>query len=365
MKVAINIYPLKSGHKNRGIGLYTNNLIDNLKEDQTLEIQEFADISEIKDADVVHYPWFDFFFHTLFIKKTFPTVVTIHDVIPLKFRRYYPFGIRGKFNFYLQRLALKNCQAIISDSQVSKKDIIEFLKINENRITTIPLAASSKFKLLSTNKLIFVKRKYNLPDQFLLYVGDANYTKNLPFLIEGFNEIIKVPQFNRLKLVLAGGVFLKRVDHIDHPELESLKKTNQLIEQHKLQNQVIRPGNLEEEELVAFYNLATVYIQPSFYEGFGLSVLQALATGAPVISSNGGSLPEVAGEAAVYFDPSNLKQFKLIAMDVLQNKSLQAKLSKLGLKQAEKFSWKRVIEQTKEVYSKVRRSSDFKIIKND
>ncbi len=352
MKIGINAYPLKSGHKNRGIGYYTSNLLESLKKDVSLSVQEFTDISEVKSADIVHYPWFDFFFHTLPIKKAFPTIVTIHDVIPLKFESHYPTGIRGKFNFYLQKLALKNCKAIITDSNNSKKDIIQYLKIKEEKITVIPLAIGREFRVLNENKLIFIKRKHNLPDQFLLYVGDANWVKNLPFLIEGFREIIKQPAFNKVKLVLIGAIFLKKVEDIIHPELESLKMTNRLIEQYSLQDRIIRPGKLEEEDLVAFYNLATIYIQPSFYEGFGLPVLQALETGTPVVSSRGGSLPEVAGDAAIYFDPTNLDQFKSIVMDVLQDKSLQAKLAKLGQIQAEKFSWNKVIEETKDVYIK-------------
>lgn len=356
MRVAINVLPLKTAHKDRGIGYYTSNLLDALKKDASVEVIEFTKLSEVKNVDLIHYPWFDFYFHSLPIRKPFPTVVTIHDVIPLKFRKHYPIGLRGRINLYLQKLALQSCKEIITDSKTSKNDIIEYLKINENKITVIPLAASQNFRVLNDNKLIFTKRKNNLPDQFLLYVGDANWVKNLPFLIEGFKQIIKIPEFNKVKLVLVNGVFLKKVNNIDHPELESLRKANRLIEESNIQNQVIRPGNLNEDELVAFYNLATAYIQPSIYEGFGLPVLQALACGTPVISSNRGSLSEVGGNAAVYFDPTNLNKFKSIVSEILEDKFLQAKLSKLGLKRAAKFSWDKAISETKAVYEKVIRN---------
>lgn len=354
MKVAINVIPLNSAHKTRGIGYYTDRLIENLKKDNSIQIQEFLKINEVKNVDLVHYPWFDFFFHTLPIRKPFPTIVTIHDVIPLKFKKRYPVGFKGKINLYLQKLALRSCKAIITDSKSSKSDIIKYLKINEDKVTVIPLAASQNFRVLNDNKLIFTKRKYNLPDQFLLYVGDANWVKNLPFLIEGFNQILKNPDLPRLKLVLVGGAFLKKVDNINHPELESLKKVNKLIQEYGLQSHVIRPGNLDTDELVAFYNLATIYIQPSFYEGFGLPILEAMNCGAPVVSSNGGSLPEVGGEAVVYFDPYNhINQFESIIIEILANKSLQDKLSNLSLKQAEKFSWDRVAAKTLQVYANV------------
>jgi len=353
MKVAINTTPLKTAHRDRGIGYYTRNLLKLLKSDNSIEVQEFTKLSELKDVDVVHYPWFDFFFHSLPIVKSFPTVVTMHDAVPLIFRKHYPTGLKAKFNLNLQKLALRSCKHILTDSITSKNDIINFLKIKKEKISVIYLAANKDFKTLSDASLTHIKRKYNLPNQFLLYVGDANWVKNLPFLIEGFNEIVKTPNLKGLKLVLIGGVFLKKVENINHPELESLKTVNRLIDKLKLENEVIRPGNLEKEELVGFYNLATVYIQPSLYEGFGLPILEAFSCGTPVICSNRGSLPEVAGDAAVFFDPTNINQFESIVTEILSSKSLQAKLSKLGLRQAENFSWHKVIEETKKIYAKV------------
>lgn len=354
MKIAINTLPLENTHKTRGIGYYTSRLTEALKMGLSIQIIEFKDPSEVKDADIVHYPWFDFFFHTLPIKKTFPTVVTIHDVIPLMFSKNYPAGFKGWINLLLQKIALGSCKYIITDSKASKAGIIKHLKVEDNKIAVIPLATDPKFKIIDNDtKLLYIKRKYRLPDKFLLYVGDANWVKNLPFLIEGFHNLIKRPGLENVRLVLIGGVFLKDVENIDHPELQSLKIVNKLIKQYGLNNQVIRPGQIDDEELVAFYNLATVYVQPSIYEGFGLPVLQAMACGAPVVSSNKGSLPEVGEDSVIYFDPGNLEQFTTIIKDLLRDKSLQNKLSKLGLKQAAKFSWAKVAEETELVYLKV------------
>jgi len=353
MKIAINNLPLKNAHKVRGIGYYTNLLLEFLKQDTSIQIQEFINLSEVKDANLVHYPWFDLFFHTLPIKRRLPTVVTIHDVMPLVFPEHYPVGLRGKINLILQKIALKSCKYIITDSKVSKVDIMKYLKIEDEKIVVIPLASDPTFKVLSNDtKLLHIKRQYRLPDQFLLYVGDANWVKNLPFLIEGFRQLIKSPGFEDIKLVLVGGVFLKNVENINHPELQSLKSVNQLIKQYKLEANIIRPGQLKDDDLVSFYNLATMYVQPSVYEGFGLPVLEAFACGAPVISSNRGSLPEVGGQAAVYFDPNDLKQFVSIMTELLEDRSLLDKLSRLGLQQAAKFSWKKVAEETKSVYLK-------------
>ncbi len=353
MKVAINTLPLKTGHKDRGIGNYTLNLIESLKLDKSIEVLEFVDLSEVKEVDLVHYPWFDFYFHSLPIRKLFPTVVTIHDVIPLKFFDHYPSGLRGKVNLSLQRLALSNCKHILTDSNISKNDIIKLLKVKNEKISVIYPTQSSDFKVLSDTKLLLIKRKYSLPNHYLLYVGDSNWTKNLPFLIENFSKIIQRQAFADLKLILVGGVFLKKVENIDHPELKSLKEVNRMIDKLNLSEKVIRPGNLEIKDLAVFYNLATVYIQPSFYEGFGLPLLEAMACGTPIVSSDGGSLLEIGGNAPVYFNPTNSKQFISIVLEILGNISLQNKLSNLGLKRAKEFSREKFVKEIKEVYFKI------------
>lgn len=353
MKIAINDLPLKNSHKYRGIGYYTNQLLESLKEEDSLEIQQFTRLSDIRDADIIHYPWFDLFFHTLPIRRRLPTIVTIHDVMPLIFPQHYPVGFKGKINFILQRIALSSCQYIITDSEVSRKDIIKYLKIEEKKVAVIPLATDQKFQVLKDeSKLLYIKRKYQLPDQFLMYVGDANWIKNLPFLIQGFRQLLKSPALDKVKLVLVGGVFLKNVEDINHPELESLKLINKLIKKYGIEDKIIRPGQIGDEELVIFYNLASLYVQPSLYEGFGLPILQAFACGTPVISSDRGSLIEVGGQAAVYFDPTSLSQFTSLIQELLQNSSLRSKLSKLGFKQVSRFSWKKVADETKLIYLK-------------
>ena len=351
MHIAINTLPLKTAHKKRGTGYYTRNLLEALKKDSSIQISEFTDLSKVSDVDIVHFPWFDFAFHTLPIRRSFKTVVSIHDVIPLIFSKYYPLGIKGKFNFFLQKMALGSCKKIITDSKISKADIVKYLKIGADKIAVIPLAADERFKVLKNeSKELYLRRKYHLSGHFLLYVGDANWVKNLPFLIEGFRELIRLPHLKNLKLVLIGGVFLKDVENIIHPELESLKQVNRLIKQYGLESFIVRTGQIEDEELAVFYNLATIYVQPSLYEGFGLPILEAFSCGAPVLSSNKGSLSEIGGQAAVYFDPNNIKQFIFLAQELIESVSLRSKLSKLGLLQVAKFSWQKTAEETKLVY---------------
>ncbi len=354
MKVAINILPLKSGHKNRGIGFYTSSLIENLKLDPQIKVQEFINLNEVNDVDIVHYPFYDLFFHTLPVRKKFKTIVTIHDVIPLLFPEHYPVGIRGRYAIMLQKLSLKSCKGVITDSEISRSDISRYLSFNKGKISTVYLAPNKEFKIQSDNRLIHVGRKYNLPSRYLLYVGDANWVKNLPFLLKGFAGLLnKNVDFRDIKLIMVGQVFLKKVESINHPELESLKEANRLIKDLSLERNIIRPGDLNLDDLVSFYNLATVYIQPSMYEGFGFPLVEAFACGTPVLSSDRGSLPEIGGDAAVYFNPTNLNKFVSELELILRDNSLRSSLSKLGLKRSKEFSWRKVANETKSIYQKI------------
>lgn len=349
MKVAFNTYPLQSGHKTRGVGYYTQNLLDELKKRDNLEILEFTDLSQVKQADVIHYPWFDLFSRTLKLNKI-STVVTIHDTTPLVFPKEYPVGLRGKINLFLQKRMLKKCKQIITVSNYSEKDITKYLNIPKEKITVIPEAASEVFQMLSDSEKLSIKRKYKLPDRFLLYVGDANFVKNLPFLIDGY-KILK-EKFQDLKLILIGGVFLKKPNNIDHPELKSLQTLFNKIDEYKLKDDIIMPGQIPIKDLVGFYNLAIVYVQPSLYEGFGLPILEAFACGVPVISSNASSLSEVGGGAVLYFDPKNLNELVGVLEELIQDNSLRSKLLKSGLQRSKLFSWKGVADETIKVYKK-------------
>lgn len=353
MKIGINITPLITEHKDRGIGRYTKNLMEYIQKNTNVEVLKFTDINTLDDVDLVHYPWFDLYFHTLPIFKKYPTIITVHDVIPLIFPKHYPAGIKGNFNLVLQKIALKKSDFIITDSEASRKDINKYLRVGPQKIATILLASGREFGKSARDREMEVKKKYNLQDNFLLYVGDCNYIKNVPFLIEGFNKLIQKNTFSSIKLVLAGEIFLKPQKELIHAELDSVKNVNKLIDKYSLHQKVIRVGNVKDEELEALYKLAAVYIQPSLYEGFGLPVLEALAAGTPVVSSNAGSLPEVGGGAAVYFNPVDLEDFLSKLEKVMMDTRLRTQMIEKGIDQALNFSWEKVAKQTIEVYEKV------------
>lgn len=338
MRIAIDISPLSNGHQTRGIGFYTENLVRALKcYDKSNSYTFFTRGEKLpENADLIHYPYFDPFFLTLPFKKATKTVVTVHDLIPLVFPNQFPAGLRGGLKWQWQKLSLRGAQAIITDSENSKKDIVKYTGINAEKIHVVYLAAGEEFKKLETGN------KYNLPERFVLYVGDINYSKNIPGLIKAFKKL--KPQIADLKLVLVGKAFKD----------ENLKETQeilQLIESLGIVDEIVKPGFVPTEDLAAIYNRATVYCQPSFYEGFGLPVLEAMACGCPVIASKTGSLPEVVGDAGILVDPEKTEEIseKLLKLLKLPMEEKQ-KIREKGFAQSRKFSWKKCAEETVAVY---------------
>ncbi|MDP2649255.1 MAG: glycosyltransferase family 1 protein [bacterium] len=345
MKIAIDISPMEesSGHKIRGVGNYVENLTKALKEiDKVNSYIFFAKGKAPQDADLVHYPYFEFFFHSLPLFSKKKTVVTIHDVIPLIFREHFPSGIKGKFAFGIQKFALSRVSGIITDSECSKRDIVRILKFPETKVKVVYLATDPAFQKLNNEDLIpDTKRKFSLPENFLLYVGDATWNKNLPKLIDAVSK-------TSLRLVLVGKVWENKLSDIPkNPWNDDLVAVFKRIEND---SQFIPLGFVPTEDLVRIYNLATCLVLPSIYEGFGLPVLEAMQSGCPVVCSNSSSLPEIAQDSAVYFDPQDIHSMKDTILKVLEDSSLRKKLSQEGLKQAKKFSWKKAAEQTIKAY---------------
>lgn len=344
MRVGINVSNLHSFSKKRGIGFYTENLIDSLKKYTDAELIVVKSKEQKNNSlELIHYPYFDFFKTTLPLNKKIPSVVTIHDVIPLKFPEHYPPGLKGKINNLIQKHSLKSVNAVITDSNSSKKDIEEVLKIKNDKIYSIYLAAAEFYKRIIDKKVLGqVKKKYSLPEEFVLYVGSVNWNKNLNNLADA---CVKAQRH----LVLVGGDFLKR-DNLNHPELKSFKDFLSEYENHPNIHMV---GFVDDEELVSFYNLATVSVLVSYYEGFGLPILESQVCGTPVIVGNNSSMIEVGGNSVVKVNPDNAFDIAFAINQIFVNKKLRIELKNKGFKNIKKFSWEKVANQTYQVYSKV------------
>ena len=359
IKVGIDISPLKNANRFRGVGFYTKNLVAFLQK-ETENNKKYSSF-KIKIIDkqggnearepfsLLHYPYFDIFFPTLPKKKNIPTVVTVHDLTPLVFPEHYPAGVRGKINWLRQKRNLKKTEAIITDSQKSKQDIVKIIGYPENRVHVVYLAPSfdpKKFKI--ENLKLKIKQKYHLPDNFVLYVGDVNWNKNVPGLVKACRK-------TGIPLVIVGKQAVRKDYDQSHPENQDLVWLQREAEKSKLlkryhSKSLLLLGFVEEEDLAALYNLATLYCQPSFYEGFGMPVVEAMAGGCPVVCSNQGSLPEIGGQAVAYFDPYKKGDLEKVLKKVWEDKNLRKELAQKGLAQAKKFSWSKCAQETLNVY---------------
>ncbi len=332
-KVLIDQTRLITGHKARGSGTYINNLINSLKSGHLVDLVN----SQSDKPSVVHYPYFDPFFLTLPNRFTFPTVITVHDLIPIDYPKIFPKGIRGTIKWQIQKNKLKKADAIITDSLHSKNRISVLTGISPQKIYSIPLAADPIFKKKPKKDLFKTKKKYRLPDKFVLYLGDVNPNKNVIRLIQAAENF-------KIKLMLAGRPF-----NGDSVEIKNIKT---LVANSK-NSQII--GEIESaNDLVDIYNLAYLTIVPSWDEGFGFPILESMACGTPVATSNISCLPEVGGTAAIYFDPYSKKSIaeavnKICSLD----KSKYDQLSKESIKNNQKFSWEKTAKLTSDVYQKI------------
>jgi len=351
MNIALDITPLKNSksiaHRVRGTGFYIENLKRSLLQYFPNNKYMFFTRGEKlpKNIDLVHYPYFEPFFLTLPVFNKYKTVVTVHDLTPLAFPKEFPKGVKGKVNWEIQKQALKRADGIITDSKCSKKDIAKFTGVSEEKISAVYLAAGEEFRKyqISNIKYQIFRDKYNLPEKFVLYVGDVTWNKNLPRLVESIKKI-------NVTLVMVGAALVqKEFDH-SNPWNQDLLKVHGLAQNDK---RIIRVGFIPTEDLVTLYNIATVFVMPSLYEGFGLPILEAMSCGCPVVTTKEGSLEEVAGDAAHYVDAYDINEIANGIGEVYFNQKLQKELSQKGLVRAKKFSWQKTAKETMNVYKSI------------
>lgn len=346
MKIVIDTKPLISEDRYRGVGSYTKNLIESLKrfdKDNTYIEANFS-----KDAgdnvDLIIIPYFTPFQISLPFKKSTKIIVTIHDLIPLKYPENFPVGLRGKLIWQIQKKLLQQVNAILTVSYTSKKDIERICHINSNKIFTLYQAISDKFiPLKDKNSLKKIRNKYNLPQKFILYVGDCNWNKNVPLLIRAVKSL-------NLNLILIGKVFTQEKVDLNHPWNASLKEVLQLSAGDK---HIKKLGYIPDSDLVAIYNLADLYVQPSFDEGFGLSMVEAFACGCPVIAASCKALKEIGKDAPIFFESDNKQQLINRIKELLVNNTLRMELKIKGFQQAKQYSSLKFVSSIKHVYQQI------------
>lgn len=348
LRVAIDSGPLTGGHSFRGIGFHTKLLIEHLKDNPniSLDVIDFKKNKKFlkkEKFDILHYPSFHPYFLSLPFKKKSKIIVTIHDLIPLIYPKEFPGGIKGKFKFFIQKQLIKKVDAIITISETSKKDICRFLGVKPEKVHVTHLATKDSFKPITGKTLFSIQSKYNLPEKFVLYVGDVNYNKNIVRLVDAC-------KMANLKLVIVGKQAASDDFDKEHIENRSLKE---LIEKYGNDKDVLRIGFVNDNDLNTIYSLARVYCQPSLYEGFGLPVVEAFSCGVAVVAGKNNCLVEIAGDAAVFVDPNNVKDISQKLLKVFEDEDLRKNLIEKGLKRSNDFSWEKTATKTFDVYKSV------------
>ena len=266
-----------------------------------------------------------------------PQIITLHDIIPLKMPETVSDNYLKIFNTELPKI-LNNVSGIITVSNYSKDDIHKTLGFPKEKIFVTHLAAEKQYRPLNKNICkSFLKEIYRLNDDFILYVGGFSPRKNILGLIEAFSSAL--PSLSKtIKLVIIGR---KGISY------ETYK--NRAISLG-IEDRVLFTGFIPTNHMPIFYNSASLLVYPSFYEGFGLPPLEAMACGTPVISSNTTSIPEIVEDSTILINPSDISEISNSIIEIANNLELQKKLIKQGLEQVSKFNWHKTAKKTLKAY---------------
>ncbi len=272
-------------------------------------------------------------------KTRAPNVITVHD---LAFLLYPRFLTPDAARYYGQiDHASRSAAHIIAVSQSTKRDVTRLLGVPEDKVSVIYEAANGSSQPMDKQQAQRrVHEKFGIADEFILFVSTIEPRKNLPTLLAAYSKLIDQYK-SAARLVIAGhkGWLTDEVD--------------QAVEKYKLADKVCFLGSVPNQDLAYLYNAARVLALPSFYEGFGLPPLEAMASGTPVIVSNVSSLPEVVGDAGLLVDPNDVDGWTVALHRVLSDNALRDELAAKGLKRAAHFSWERAARETLNVYNKV------------
>jgi glycosyltransferase involved in cell wall biosynthesis len=294
-------------------------------------------------ADVVFYP--NIIFGSA--SRNVRVVTTIHDLSFEKYPNYFSWKRRFWHIFINSKKICRRADKIIAVSDSSAADISFVYGIDKEKITVIPSAISDNFRVLSRNdaKLLEVKEKYHLPFKFILYLGTIEPRKNIKGLIRAYDAMQEFAieknneDLQKYKLVLAGSS-----GWLGH-------KIAREIARSRFRDKIILPGFVTDEDKVYFYNLATIFVYPSFFEGFGFPPLEAMKCGVPVITSNNSSLPEICSNSALLIDPDKPAELCEAMRQLISDKILHEKMTQLGLEKSKEFSWEKTAKKTLEVFS--------------
>jgi glycosyltransferase involved in cell wall biosynthesis len=267
-----------------------------------------------------------------------PTVLTVHDLIfRLLPRQHKPLN-RWYLNLSMP-LFCRRAAHIIAISEQTRRDVVTAYGVPAEKISVIYEAADPHFRPQPPEATAAARARYHLPERYLLFVGTIEPRKNLTRLLAAFEHLHAEGLTDALVIAGKRGWLTGDFDAA--------------LERSPVRQAVIFPGFVADEDLPAVYARAQLLAMPSLYEGFGLPVLEAMASGAPVACSNSSSLPEIAGEAALLFDPTDVESIRDALRGILRDPELQDHLRQLGLRRAGQFSWEHTAQETLAVYRRL------------
>lgn len=262
-------------------------------------------------------------------------VLTLHDFFWIVHPEYFVSYKRIPLTYTVRR-AIARADRILVGSSFIRQEALEHFAVEEERVVVIPYGVDEGFfQRQPDDRLNAVHRKYGVEDAYVLAVGDMHPRKNLERLLQAF---ARMPRRQDVKLLLVGKPLWKA------------KRLRECIEAVGLTDRAITTGYVPAEDLPALYQGAEVFCYPSLYEGFGFPILEAMASGVPVAASNASSCPGVGGEAAAYFEPTDVDAIADTLTRLLDSSQLRADMARAGVKWARTFTWEQTARRTMDVY---------------
>lgn len=274
-------------------------------------------------------------FSTPLIKFS-PVVISDLDLIPVVFPdQYQPNRLKRLVYMALLRKAIRAANHFIAISEYSKRELVELFGVDPDKVTVVYLAAEERFKPATQSQQRQVRKKYDLPDKYILSMGATEPRKNVRGVVDAYQRL---PQRLRDEYAL---VIIGKQWHSATIKNWGIRRSDR----------VFFTGYIEDEDLPVLYSACSVFVFASYYEGFGLPPLEAMSCGAPIICSNTTSLPEIVAEAAQTFDPLSVSQICERLQEVLDDPELMEQMRQRSLTRAGNFSWRQTAEQLYRVFT--------------
>jgi len=272
---------------------------------------------------------------------TVPLIVSVHDVSYLEYPQYFTRFRSAQLRVTVKR-TLKRAARVLTPSEFSRRAILKHYRIDEDKVVVVPNAVASKFRPIERDVArVAIQRKFGIHRPFVLTVGDLQPRKNHLGLLQAFEGVLQAEPQLQQDLVFVG------------KETWYSRELHRAVERSVLRDRVHFTGFVDDDELVQFYGASDLFVFPSFYEGFGLPILEAMACGRAVACSRLTAMPEVANAAGILFDPGSKEEMARAMLDVLRDQELRARLERLGSQRAATFSWEKSAARTLQVYYEV------------